>query len=50
MKVPERISGCLSVNSGFKLMEFECSLALCVYDLQVINGVTTDPYCVWLSG
>lgn len=48
VKVPEEVSNCLGVGAGFKLMEFDGSLALCVSNIQVRNGLFIIPYRIWL--
>ncbi|XP_074336415.1 F-box protein CPR1-like [Apium graveolens] len=48
VKIPKKVSNCLGVGARFKLLEFEGSLALCVFDVQHSTGVTLHPSCVWL--
>ncbi|XP_017222097.1 F-box/kelch-repeat protein At3g23880-like [Daucus carota subsp. sativus] len=48
LKFPENVSNCLGRGSRYKLMEFEGSLSLCVYEVQCCNGVVVHPYRLWL--
>lgn len=48
LKVPRKVALCIGTTARFRLMEFEGSLALCVFGVLRNSGVTTRPYLLWL--
>ncbi|XP_017239996.2 F-box/kelch-repeat protein At3g23880-like [Daucus carota subsp. sativus] len=45
LKLPDEVSSCVGQAAKFKLMEFEGSLCVCVYDIQYDSP--SQLFCIW---